>query len=205
MCCDADVDRRPRRSRRENLSPLDDHVAIPPARSNGDRDAMHDLDAGMRPGAAIVNVCRGSVVDEEAIADALEEGLLSGYAADVFAMEDWAEPTRPHSIPERLLRHPATLFTPHLGTAVDDVRLQMSPAAAHQAEQAPAGERPEPRTQRRPLRQRRPMPERAAAALGGRLPYRDDRCVSGPLPGQVPTVHRGFNREPHGFEARRTR
>lgn len=97
----------------------------------------------MHTGAALVNVCRGSVVDEEAVADALEDGRLSGYAADVFAMEDWAEPGRPRGIPERLLRHPATLFTPHLGTAVDEVRLQMSLAAARQAEQALAGERPE--------------------------------------------------------------
>ena len=44
----------------------------------------------MRPGAFVVNVGRGSVVDEEAVADALDAGRLGGYAADVFAMEDWA-------------------------------------------------------------------------------------------------------------------
>ena len=34
----------------------------------------------------------GSVVDEVAVADALDENGLGGYAADVFAMEDWALP-----------------------------------------------------------------------------------------------------------------
>lgn len=89
----------------------------------------------MRPGAFLVNVGRGSVVGEEAVADALEAGHLGGYAADVFAMEDWALPSRPARIPDRLLRHPRTLFTPHLGSAVDDVRRQMSLEAARQVRQ----------------------------------------------------------------------
>lgn len=96
----------------------------------------------MRPGAFLINVGRGSVVDEEAVARALEEGRLGGYAADVFATEDWALPGRPPSIPYRLLRHPRTLFTPHLGSAVDDIRRQMSLQAARQLRQALAGQRP---------------------------------------------------------------
>jgi phosphonate dehydrogenase len=40
-----------------------------------------------RRGAFLVNVGRGSVVVEEAVADALDAGQLGGYAADVFAME----------------------------------------------------------------------------------------------------------------------
>jgi len=59
----------------------------------------------MRPGAFLVNLGRGSVVDEEAVAGALQEGRLGGYAADVFAMEDWAQPGRPDAIPARLLAH----------------------------------------------------------------------------------------------------
>jgi len=97
----------------------------------------------MRPGAFLVNLGRGSVVDEEAVADALEEGRLGGYAADVFAMEDWARPDRPDAIPERLLAHPRTLFTPHLGSAVDAVRREMSLEAARQVRQVLAGERPD--------------------------------------------------------------
>jgi phosphonate dehydrogenase len=99
--------------------------------------------AAMRPGAFLVNVGRGSVVDEDAVADALEQGRLGGYAADVFAMEDWALPDRPRHIPPRLLSHPRTLFTPHLGSAVGSVRRQMSLEAARQVRQALAGQRPD--------------------------------------------------------------
>jgi phosphonate dehydrogenase len=97
----------------------------------------------MRPGACLVNVGRGSVVDEEAVADALGGGWLGGYAADVFAMEDWALPGRPASIPARLLAHPRTLFTPHLGSAADAVRRQMSLQAARQVRQVLDGQRPD--------------------------------------------------------------
>ena len=38
--------------------------------------------------------------DAEAVADALEENRLGGYAADVFAMEDWALPGHPAEIPQ---------------------------------------------------------------------------------------------------------
>lgn len=99
--------------------------------------------AALRPGAFVVNAGRGSVVDEEAVATALEDGRLGGYAADVFAFEDWSCPGRPRSIPPRLLAHPATVFTPHLGSAVDDVRRQMGLAAAGQVRQVLAGQRPD--------------------------------------------------------------
>lgn len=99
--------------------------------------------AAMRPGAFLVNVGRGSVVDEEAVADALVSGHLGGYAADVFAMEDWALPDRPRRIPPRLLACPRTLFTPHLGSAVDEVRRQMSLQAARPVHQVLRGERPD--------------------------------------------------------------
>ena len=97
----------------------------------------------LRLGAFVVNVGRGSVIDEDAIADALDSGHLGGYAADVFAMEDWMLTGHPAAISDRLLRHPRTLFTPHLGSAVDDVRLQMSLQAARQIRQVLDGERPD--------------------------------------------------------------
>jgi len=99
--------------------------------------------ARLRPGAFLVNAGRGSVVDEEAVAGALESGQLGGYAADVFAFEDWRCPARPRAIPPRLLAHPRTVFTPHLGSAIDSVRRQMGLAAAGQVRQALAGQRPD--------------------------------------------------------------
>lgn len=99
--------------------------------------------ARMRAGAFLVNVGRSSVVDEQAVLAALHAGRLAGYAADVFAMEDWALPGHPAQIPPGLPRHPRTLFTPHLGSAVDGVRQDMSLAPARQVEQALRGQRPE--------------------------------------------------------------
>jgi len=98
--------------------------------------------ARLRPASYLINVGRGSVVDEHAILDALDNGRLAGYAADVFEMEDWALPTRPDRIPPRLRQHPHTTFTPHLGSAVDSVRRAMSLTAAEQVRQALHGQPP---------------------------------------------------------------
>jgi phosphonate dehydrogenase len=84
----------------------------------------------MQRGAMLINPARGSIVDEEAVADALEDGHLGGYAADVFAFEDWVQPDRPREVPKRLRAHPATVFTPHLGSAVDSVRRDIAMSAA---------------------------------------------------------------------------
>jgi len=87
--------------------------------------------AGMREGAGLVNIGRGSVVDELAVAAALRQGRLGAYAADVFACEDLSRGDRPESIPEELLAPGLrTLFTPHLGSAVGDARLEIGLAAA---------------------------------------------------------------------------
>jgi phosphonate dehydrogenase len=69
-------------------------------------------------------------VREEAVADALQAGDLGGYAADVFELEDWALAARPRAIDPRLLAHPRTLFTPHLGSAVEGVRRAIELRAA---------------------------------------------------------------------------
>lgn len=86
--------------------------------------------AHSKMGQFVINVGRGAVVDEEAIADALEAGPLAGYAADVFAFEDWAIPNRPLAVPERLRNSSRTLLTPHIGSAVANVRLAIEHRAA---------------------------------------------------------------------------
>jgi phosphoglycerate dehydrogenase-like enzyme len=67
--------------------------------------------AMMKPGAMLLNTCRGAVVDESAVAAALEVGKLAGFAADVLVDE-------PPSTDHPLLGHPNVVITPHLaGTA----------------------------------------------------------------------------------------
>lgn len=96
----------------------------------------------MKQAALLINVGRGSVVDEAAVVDALEGDALGGYAADVFEMEDWALPDRPIAIDPRLRKHPRTLFTPHLGSAVERVRRAIELRAAGNIVDALAGKRP---------------------------------------------------------------
>lgn len=110
-------------------------------------ETLHILDAQalakMKRGAVLVNACRGSVVDEQAVVDALASGQLSAYAADVFELEEWTRADRPRAVPQALLDNTAqTLFTPHLGSAVAEVRLEIERQAAANILQALAGEKP---------------------------------------------------------------
>ena len=100
--------------------------------------------AKMKSGVLLVNVGRGSVVDEEAVARALAAGRLGGYAADVFAFEDWRLRSRPDKPPPALLQQTErTLFTGHMGSAVAGVRRDIETAAAHSVLQVLRGERPD--------------------------------------------------------------
>lgn len=98
----------------------------------------------MKPGALLVNPARGSLVEEAAVADALEDGHLGGYAADVFECEDWAREDRPRQIEPRLLAMTGkTVLTPHIGSAVVQARRAIEHSAADSILRVLAGEVPE--------------------------------------------------------------
>ena len=61
----------------------------------------------MKPNALLVNTSRGGVIDEEALADALDRGVIAGAALDVMASE-------PPDVKSRLLQHPKCIVTPHV-------------------------------------------------------------------------------------------
>lgn len=104
----------------------------------------HAVIARMKTGCVLINPCRGSVVDEVDVADALECRQLSGYAADVYEMEDWAISSRPMHIEPRLLEmRNRTFFTPHLGSAVESVRFDIAMEAAENLVQALHGKIPQ--------------------------------------------------------------
>ncbi|HTK09795.1 MAG TPA: phosphonate dehydrogenase [Ktedonobacteraceae bacterium] len=110
-------------------------------------ETLHLLNAAtiarMKPGVILINVGRGSVVDEQAVASALASGQIAGYAADVFEMEDVSRADHPHEIPPALLADEAhTFFTPHLGSAIDDVRLAIELEAARNILRVLQGELP---------------------------------------------------------------
>ena len=75
------------------------------------------LDA-LGPEGVLVNVARGSLVDEAALVAALKEGRLGGAALDVFA----AEPR----VPEALWSMPNVVLTPHIASATIDTRRAMA-------------------------------------------------------------------------------
>jgi D-3-phosphoglycerate dehydrogenase len=75
----------------------------------------------MPRGSFLINAARGGLVDEAAVADALERGHLAGAAFDVFQMEPEANP--------RLLELPTFLGTPHIGAAAAEAQLAMGRAA----------------------------------------------------------------------------
>lgn len=111
------------------------------------RDTFHMIGARalamMKRGSYLINVGRGSLVDEAAVAAFLAAGHLAGYAADVFELEDWALESRPRVVHPQLLSDRArTLFTPHIGSAVDEVRQKIAMEAAHNIVDALEGRKP---------------------------------------------------------------
>lgn len=70
----------------------------------------------MKRGCVLVNVARGEIVDEDALAEALDSGHLRGAVLDVYAGEFERPP------PEVLWEHPRVLITPHVSGVSDDSR-----------------------------------------------------------------------------------
>ncbi len=89
----------------------------------------------MRPGAVLINVARGPIVEAEALADALEAGRIGGAALDVFAEQPLPEDHRLRGCPNLLL-------TPHVaGTTATSLRT-MGLGAAEAMLAILRGERP---------------------------------------------------------------
>lgn len=72
----------------------------------------------MKRSALLINTARGGVVDEQAVADALREGVIRGYAADVASVE-------PISPDNPLLKAPNCLLTPHIAWAAREARARL--------------------------------------------------------------------------------
>jgi D-3-phosphoglycerate dehydrogenase len=80
--------------------------------------------AKMKPGSIVLNVARGGVLDEAAVADALKSGQLGGAGVDVF---DHEPPTD-----SPLLEAPNTLLTPHLGASTTEAQILVAEEVAAQ-------------------------------------------------------------------------
>nr|WP_200840478.1 2-hydroxyacid dehydrogenase [Geminicoccus flavidas] len=74
--------------------------------------------AALRPSSFLVNISRGSVIDEPALVETLVEGRIAGAGLDVFADEP--------NVPAPLLDLPNVVLTPHIGSATEETRDAMA-------------------------------------------------------------------------------
>jgi len=77
--------------------------------------------AALGPNGYLINVARGSVVDEEALICALRDGTIAGAGLDVFANEP--------QVPEALRQLPNVVLSPHTASATAQTRQDMADLA----------------------------------------------------------------------------
>lgn len=84
-------------------------------------DTRHLIDTRrlhlMKPTAVLINTARGPVVDEAALAGALQDGTIAGAGLDVYEREP--------EVTEALLQLENVVLAPHLGSATRDTRVAM--------------------------------------------------------------------------------
>ena len=73
-----------------------------------------DVLAALGPNGVLINIGRGTVVDEAALVDALDRGVIASAGLDVFEVE----PCRP----DRLIAHERITLLPHVGSASHHTR-----------------------------------------------------------------------------------
>ena len=76
--------------------------------------------AQMKPGAILINVARGAVTDEAAVADAVKAGKLGGFATDVYSVEPFPK-THPFA---DLIDFDNVLLTPHMAWGAYEARVR---------------------------------------------------------------------------------
>ncbi|MGH9080828.1 MAG: 2-hydroxyacid dehydrogenase [Acidimicrobiales bacterium] len=107
------------------------HVPLTP--STRDLIGAAEL-ALMKPSAVLVNTARGPVVDEVALARALESGEIFAAGLDVYSGEPTINPA--------LLAAPRTVLLPHIGSATVEIRAAMAQMASRSICEVLAGETP---------------------------------------------------------------
>jgi D-3-phosphoglycerate dehydrogenase len=117
----------------EDLMAESDFVTLHLARTP---ETVGLLDAEMlkrsKQGLRLVNVARGGIVDEEALAEAVSAGIVAGAAIDVFASEPTTE--------SPLFGLPGVIVTPHLGASTVEAQDKAGITIAEQVELALAGD-----------------------------------------------------------------
>ncbi|KAF2998606.1 hypothetical protein E8E13_006861 [Curvularia kusanoi] len=94
--------------------------------------------ATMKPTARILNVARGGMIDEDALVEALDNGIIAGAGIDVFT----SEPPQPDSSATCLIAHPKVVATPHLGASTREAQENVSIDVCEQVVLILSGELP---------------------------------------------------------------
>ena len=76
-----------------------------------------DLLKKLGPDGHVVNISRGSVIDQAALLSALKDGSIAGAGLDVFE-------TEPH-VPDELTAQPNLVVTPHIGGNTHEAHVAM--------------------------------------------------------------------------------
>ena len=92
-----------------------------------------EVELAQMEGGYLINCARGGIVDEAALAEAVEDGILAGAAVDVFA-EEPVSPDNP------LLSVEDVVVTPHLGASTEAAQENVATVTAEQVVAALAGE-----------------------------------------------------------------
>ncbi len=152
----------------EELLLRSDFVSVHLALTSATRNLLDaERIATMKPGAVLVNTARGGIVNELALARALDSGHIYAAGLDVFERE-------PVAVDNPLLQHPRVVVVPHIGSATTLTRAKMVDIAVHNATAALQG------LADAALRQSRGLPAgtalnywRAACGIGCRARCRD--------------------------------
>ncbi|MHA6628576.1 NAD(P)-dependent oxidoreductase [Pseudonocardia sichuanensis] len=114
-----------------------DVVLVTAALTEGTRNLVDAAAlARMKPSAFLVNVARGPIVDQDALAAALTAGRIAGAALDVFREE-------PPTPDDPILSAPNTLFSPHATCWTDELALASGTAAIRSVLDVRDGRRPQ--------------------------------------------------------------
>lgn len=159
-----------------SLGPLDDVLGqadvltVHTPLSDATRGLVGERELALMPaGARVLNVGRGGIVDERALAAAVGSGHLAGAAVDVFTKEP-PEPDNP------LLADPRILVTPHLGASTVEAQISVATDVAEQIIDVLGG---------RPARWAVNAPQVASDEVAVVVPYQDLALRMGSLWAQL--------------------
>ena len=111
----------------DELFRMADYVTLHIPRTKDTENLVNaDLLRTMKPTARIVNCARGGVVDEAAISEAINQGVIAGAGLDVYASEPLAENSPLRAVERGLV------LTPHLGASTEEAQENVAIDVAEQ-------------------------------------------------------------------------